>query len=332
MQTKKFDKYHRVIWLDTHLVTYKEPYKATRQDIVQSIKSSIKKQLDANKSRNLLFENAPQIMSVEPGFLAALEEVLNSDTHEDFPARFVTFATEELLKRLHTVNPYLHIKKSQVEDLEQIYRHTWQRMMETRDIKTTLNEFHYPQLAKWLTALYPEEFRESLRSVTKVNPVTYQEYSADLQIEVLGIDLTHIKEPAIDIGCGSQANLTRHLRSLGIEAYGIDRNLETREPYLAQEDWFDYYFEPNKWGAIVSNMGFTNHLNYAYLHDASQLEHYLLKMKEIIESLSPGGCFYYAPSLPFIEGKLSPEDYAMERKQRFNSISVSRVIKTEQSQ
>ncbi len=274
-------------------------------------------------------------MSVEPSFLAALEELLDSNASteaQDFSTRFVSFTTDELLKRLHTVNPYLYIKKSQIEDLEQIYRSTWQKMIATRDIKATLNEFHYPQLAEWLTALYPEEFREPLKSVPKVNPVTYREYSAELQIEVLGIDTTRIKEPVIDIGCGSQANLTRHLRSLGIEAYGIDRNLETREAYLAQEDWFDYYFEPGKWGAIVSNMGFTNHLNYAYLHDASQLEHYLLKMKQIIESLSPGGCFYYAPSLPFIEDKLSNKDYAVEREQRFNSISVSRVIKVKQNQ
>jgi len=47
-------------------------------------------------------------------------------------------------------------------------------------------------------------------------------------------------------------------------------------------------------GSIVSNMAFTNHLNYAYRHDVSQLEPYLLKMKEILAALAPGGSFYYA--------------------------------------
>ena len=67
----------------------------------------------------------------------------------------------------------------------------------------------------------------------------------------------------IDVGCGSQANLVTYFRALGIEAYGIDRHLETHKPYLDQVDWFDYDFEAGRWGTIVSHMSFTNHLNYA---------------------------------------------------------------------
>jgi hypothetical protein len=76
-------------------------------------------------------------------------------------------------------------------------------------------------------------------------------------------------------------------------------------------------------------MGFTNHLNYAYRHDISQLEHYLLKMKEIMESLATSGYFYYAPSLPFVEDKLSPKSYKVEREQKVSDIFVSRMIRTE---
>ena len=72
------------------------------------------------------------------------------------------------------------------------------------------------------------------------------------------------------------------MRSLGIAAFGFDRQLEIQEPHIEQRDWFDYPFEAGKWGSIVSNMAFTNHLNYAYLHDVSQLEQYLLKMKDIL--------------------------------------------------
>ena len=34
--------------------------------------------MEANRSKNLLYENVQQIMDIEPGFLAALEELLDS--------------------------------------------------------------------------------------------------------------------------------------------------------------------------------------------------------------------------------------------------------------
>jgi len=299
---------------------------------MQSIAVLIKQQLDINKSRNLLFENAPRIMSIEPSFLAALEELLNSNSSgksKDVYLEFIPFATNELVKRLYSVNPYLRVSKAQVENLEKIYQKIWQIMIKTGNVRTTLNEFHYPELSKWLATLYPKKFQEFLKLSPSVGHITYGEYSAELQVELLGIDTAHIKQPVLDMGCGSQANLVRYFRSLGVDAYGIDRHLEIYEPYLNQIDWFDYYFEPHKWGTIVSNMGFTNHLNYAYLHDISQLEHYLLKMKEVIESLLTNGYFYYAPSLPFVEDKLAIKNYKVKREQKINDIFASVIIKTE---
>jgi len=298
---------------------------------MQPTETSIKRQLDVNKARNLLYEDVKQIMNIEPGFLAALEELLNSNVSEKSKAVYselVAFTAQELLKRLRSVNPYLQISGQQIESLEEIYRQTWQMMLKTGSIKTTLKEFHYPELSKWLAALYPAKFRKALRGSSTVGHVTYGEYSAELQVELLGIDIAHLKQPVIDIGCGSQANLVRYFRTLGMEAYGIDRHLEIHEPYLEQVDWFEYSLKPDGWGTIIANLSFTNHLNYAYLHDVSQLEHYLLKMKEIMESLSLHGCFYYAPSLPFVEDKLSVKKYKVAREQKISDIFVSRVIRT----
>jgi SAM-dependent methyltransferase len=195
------------------------------------------------------------------------------------------------------------------------------------NVQTVLRQTHYPALSRWLAGLYPKEFRKYLKSTPEVGHVVYQEYSAKLQIELLQIDLAELKQPVLDIGCGSQANLVQHLRSLGIEVYGFDRQLEIQAAYLEQRDWFEYPFEAGKWGAIVSNMAFTNHLNYAYLHDVAQFEPYLLKMKEIIEALAAGGSFYYAPGLPFVEEHLAPERYKVEREQPASGLFVSIVTR-----
>jgi hypothetical protein len=295
-----------------------------------SLESSIKQQLLANRSKNLLFENARQIMDTKPGFLAALEELLNAkneDIPENIHTEIVSFTANELVKRLLSVNPYLGINDQHLEELKGIYLQTWQTMKRTGDIQRTLKEFHYPELSKWLALLYPEKFRNILKDASTVGSVIYGEYSAELQIELLGIDIARVKQPVLDIGCGSHASLARYLRSQSIEAYGIDRHLEVRKSYLEQEDWFEYSFKPNSWGTLISNMGFTNHLNYAYLHDVSQLERYLLKMNDILASLSINGHFHYAPSLPFVEEKLSAKEYHVERIKAINEISTSIVTK-----
>src|SRR5512138_3729764 len=156
-----------------------------------SIESSIKQQLESNRSKNLLFENATQIMNIDSSFLAALEEYLNdnvSEKTEDVSSELVSFTTNEFMKRLHSINPYLRVSKVQIENLKQIYRETWQRMRNNQSIRTTLNEFHYPQLSQWLATLYPEKFQKMLKFSPRVGHVTYGEYSAELQIGLLGID------------------------------------------------------------------------------------------------------------------------------------------------
>ncbi len=300
----------------------------------QSIENSIKRQLDSNKSKNLLFEDVTQIMNVDSSFLTALEEFLNCEMTaklEDFHSELTGFATRELVKRLYSINPYLRVSQAQIENLRQIYRQSWQALRKTRNVQATLQEFHYPALSKWLATLYPEEFQKALKFSSRVGNVTYGEYSAALQIELLGIDIGQVKPPIIDIGCGRQASLTTYFRSLGVEAYGIDRYLDIHEPYTEQVDWFDYRFEPNRWGTIVAHMSFTNHLRYAYLNDNSQLERYLSKMTELVESLLLGGSFHYAPSLPFIEDRLTMGTCRVQRESKISNMLVSTIVKTQRS-
>jgi hypothetical protein len=74
-------------------------------------------------------------------------------------------------------------------------------------------------------------------------------------------------------------------------------------------------------------MSFTNHLNYAYRNDIAQLEPYLLKTKEILESLSRGGSFHYAPGLVFLEEELSREMYQIQTGAGFGDLPVSAIVR-----
>jgi hypothetical protein len=295
-----------------------------------TIEDNINRQLKANKSKNLLYANVDQTMDIEPDFLAALEKLLDTAAGEmpdGVSPEMVSFAAKALLKRVNAVNQYIQVSDQKVAELEEIYRQTWQVMVQTRNVRTTLREYHYPKLSQWVATLYPKEFRKHLRYKPEVGHVVNEEYSAEFQIELFQLDILQMRAPVIDIGCGNQANLVRYLRSRGIDAYGFDRTLEVHEPYLEQIDWFVYPFRKDSWGTIISNMAFTNHLNYAYLHDVSQLEFYLLRLKDILESLVIGGSFFYAPALPFVEDRLAPESYRVERKLTAGEIFVSAITR-----
>ena len=47
--------------------------------------------------------------------------------------------------------------------------------------------------------------------VQKLNLLSAPEYSPGLQIEILQIETTQLKEPVLDIGCGKQGNLVNYL-------------------------------------------------------------------------------------------------------------------------
>src|SRR5512138_1108476 len=297
---------------------------------MRKINKVLQQQLDRNQTKNMLYAQFGQIIEIDPDFLAALEKLLASDSKSfSEPARreAASFAAETLIKRLYTVNQFVQVSEQKKHELEEIYLHTWQQIIETKNIQAALLDRHYPDLTDWIASLYPPSFRRHLRDVPTVGQVVCEEYSPLLQIDLLRLDVQTLKQPVLDLGCGSRAGLTRHLRALGIEAYGIDRQIEKEGPYLQPVDWLEYSFEPDRWGSVISNMAFTNHLHYGNHHDRAQLELYLQKFKEIVESLKVGGSFYYAPDVPFIEERLAADTYRVERFDVVRDIQATQITR-----
>jgi len=297
---------------------------------MDKIEKALQQQLDLNKSKNMLYARLGQIIEIDPGFLAALEELLPGDKKtfsEPALQNAISSASGMLLERLYSVNQFLQIDERKKHRLEGIYLHTWQRIVETGNIQATLMDIHYPALTQWIAGLYPLSFLEPLRDLPTLGHIVCEEYSPQLQIDLLRLDVQTLRQPLLDIGCGSMAGLVRHLRTLEIKAYGVDRQVGKAEPYLQQMDWIDYRFEPDTWGTIVSNMAFTNHLIYAKNHNHAQLELYLQKFKEIIGSLVAGGSFHYAPGIPFVEERLDANMYRVERFDVIKEICMTRIMK-----
>ncbi len=294
---------------------------------MNKIDKALERQIDRNKTKNILNAVLDQTIETDPNFLAALEDLLAGDPEIRSDVALesaISSAAKLLLQRLYAINQYLQIDAAKTCALERIYRRTWRRIVATHDIQAALRNYHYPALQRWVARAYPRHFVKALRSVPAIGHVVCAEYSPSLQIALLHLDPPSLQPPLLDIGCGSSAALLRHLRALHMEAYGIDRLVEKPAPHLQQVDWFDYHFEPETWGTITSNMAFTNHLLYAYHHESARLNQYVITFNKIVESLIIGGSFHYAPSVPFLEQTLDPGRYRVETFPITRDISMTR--------
>ncbi|MBN2025777.1 MAG: hypothetical protein JW854_03280 [Actinobacteria bacterium] len=213
-------------------------------------------------------------------------------------------------------NQFVNISSRETHCLNDIYS---ELLWATRDLmgsQSRLAEFelgangmirrHYSLLLLFLTTISDA----SLLSASSWIP--NMEYSPKRQLGILGLDPDELAEPVLDLGCGMHGRLVRHLRSIGIEAYGIDR-MVGRVSYLLEADWIDARLGDGDWGTIIAHMSFSNHFIHQHLRREGRYIDYARKYMEILGALRVGGVFVYAPGLPFIERHLSGVAYNCER-------------------
>jgi len=74
-----------------------------------------------------------------------------------------------------------------------------------------------------------------------------------------------------------------------------------------------YDYGNEKWGTIVSNLGFSNHfLHHNSREDGNHIGYGKTYMN-ILKSLKAGGCFHYAPDLSFIEKYLDNKQFDLRK-------------------
>lgn len=292
------------------------------------IPEAMRRQIDRNEAANLLCSHVEDIIELEPDFLAALEELLRTEdrSRPDFDIdALVANTAKALLQKIWSVNQFIHITEADRERLEAIYANTWKRLHATGDLPCCLRRYHYPALKRWLGRLYPESFRVALRSSRSIGRVVCEEYPVELQVELLGIECRGLPGPILDIGCGRHGRLVLHMRSLGIEAYGVDRDIGLESAYLMEEDWLSFGFDREKWGTVIANMSFTNHCIYALRYDEALARLYRKTYGEIARSLKLAGTFIYAPGLPTLERDLDPLQFTVESREGFRDYMVTKL-------
>lgn len=283
---------------------------------MRSVSKALRRQLALNEGKNLLHQEAASLLEIDETFLAALEEFLSPQAEalpKDTVERLASDAAEAFLVKLFALNQFIQVDNAAQVSLKQIYVTSWQHLVETKEIASTIRAYHYPKLRAFIKDLYPTVLAEGLAGAKQLGRVPSAEYSAKLQMHILRLGLQGIRDPILDIGCGAQANLVRSLRAKNLKAYGFDRVLQEKTHYLFEADWFDYDYGLNKWGTIVSNLSFANHLIYAQRYDPRGASKYLRAFSKILDSLKEGGSFTFAPAVEQLAGQIDLGRYKMEK-------------------
>jgi hypothetical protein len=280
---------------------------------------------------NPLHARAEDLLQVDPTFLAALEELLGgrAERVSDSDIRELSaHAAAALVEKMHAVNQFIQVDRSAQNALCEIYRRSWQKIVESRDIESTLRTFHFPRIRSFLNDRCPPGPGEGLQSSPEIGTVPCSECSPELQVKLLRLDPSTVRQPLLDVGCGARAHLVTFLRCRQVEAFGMDRMIAQKSPYLNEMDWFVLRPGLNKWGTIVSNLAFSNHFVYAERYDPARVDLYRKKYMEILNSLVIGGSFVYAPGAAGLEAQAGEDRFKTETWSISGTYSAVRVTRT----
>ena len=270
---------------------------------------NIDKQIEFNQGKNIFLDNEMALRFVDET-IKAISNIneLNKD-YEDF---LIDYSTDKAIEEFCRINQYYTFNSQAKNDLRNIYSDLFSNIKTKVSSLETIEKNHYQNLKQWLQKNNPFAEKIYSNAETDIKPVACSEYRADFQIDVLKIDTKTIMEPVLDIGCGKQGNLVNYFCKLGIIAKGIDR-FSFSEGNLINSDWLEYNYGIEKWGTVMSNLGFSNHFKHHNLREDGNYIEYAKKYMDILKSLKIGGRFHYAPDLPFIELYLDKQQYKIEK-------------------
>lgn len=223
-------------------------------------------------------------------------------------------------------NEFIHV----LDERNQFYRFTSKQINDIQKVYSQLiNEIYNGVLSgnidlKDVIVGHRKRLKKVFDKPVIVKPCEY--YNAKVQISILGIDVSTLLEPIIDVGCGKSAYMVEYVKELGFDICGIDRYCEVESKSITRISWDDYNFKRGHYGTVISHMAFSNHFVYHYLRNDSIDYRYAIKYKEMLDSLKNNGSFYYAPSVPFIEKYLNEDEYKVEYTE-LEKIGISHIRK-----
>ncbi len=285
----------------------------------------IDKQIKFNQGKNIfldtleLFQFANETIQSRSNVNA-----LNSESQQVL----IDYATNKTIEEFCRINQYYSFNSTAKNKLRKIYSALIYSLQDKTILTDEISKNHYGKLKSWLKESNPFAEEIYINANKNITPVACSEYSSELQMKILHIDMKHLAQPVLDIGCGKEGNLVKYFLKLNIDARGIDR-FSFLDNTLINSDWLEFNYGLEKWGTIISNLGFSNHFKHNDLREDGNYLDYAKKYMEILKSLKIGGRFHYAPDLPFIEIYLDKKQYKIDKYEigefDFNTTAITRL-------
>jgi len=282
---------------------------------------TIDNQIEFNRGKNIFHYN----LGIFQFANETVKVISNIDSlNPNSKQSLIDYATDKAIEEFCRVNQYYAFDLKAKNNLRKIYSELFENIQTKTNSVEAISEKHYKKLKNWLKE--NNSFVEKIyqNGDEKLSPVACSEYTPKLQIDILQIDIKHLIQPVLDIGCGINGHLVNYLKNQGIEVYGIDR-FKFSTTNLITADWLEYDYGTEKWGTVVSNLGFSNHFHHHNLREDGNFIEYGKTYMNILNSLKVGGCFHYAPDLPFIEKYLDNKQFDL-RKYEINKYDFKTTI------
>ena len=286
------------------------------------VKKAIEKQMEINRSNNLLYHFAPELFQIDQSFKKQLLSWI--ERKELVPEKLIHDTVNSLLENIYKINQYINIDNNGIIQLYNLYEKTYNSLT-SKDFSSVM-KMHYERLSEIISGYYPEKYVKILKDNKEIGSVKNEEYTFRMQQSLYEIEIERIQQPVIDVGCGMSAAFVNHLCKENIDIVGIDRIVGKANERIIQADWLAYDFKSQKWGMIYSNMAFTNHLLY-HMHngDYPKLNQYMEKYFEMLESLKLFGELIYAPGIEALEENINTKRFEVTRKRKIGDISITKI-------
>ncbi|HCC37990.1 MAG TPA: hypothetical protein DEQ14_10460 [Treponema sp.] len=288
------------------------------------LKEYIDLQIHSNHNKNILYKDVVEIMKFIPSTFAVIQKI--DRIIEEELNLLIDYTTEEVLQELCCINQYYSFSENDIIGLKNMYWELYQNIIKKEMPPDVISENHYKNLNNWLKKTNPFSSILYQQCEAFLEAVVCSEYSTELQKNILCLNKIQLLEPILDIGCGKNGNFVQKLIADNFEAHGIDR-FSNNLPFLEKTDWLEYDYGVEKWGTIISNLGFSNHFIHHHLRNDGNGIGYAKKYIAILKSLKLGGHFCYAPDVPFIEKHLDEKKFLVTKNNIKNIPFKTTIIK-----
>jgi len=296
-------------------------------DLIKIVKENSVKQFTDSKNKNIFCQSG-KILSFSESAKNNIKLMRQykdsiSDSDKEY---LISFLVHGLVYNLTSVNQYYNFSKKDYQKIKILYLTLYDEIINSNLTDLELEDNHFTRIQEFIKTTNPSIYKQNLNNNYSVLKAVCAEYSAEFQIDLLGIEINKIEQPVLDIGCGKAGSLVNFFISKNIKTFGIDRAVKNNANFL-KTNWLEYNYGLEKWGTVISNISFSSHFLNHFLSNDNFVNDYSHTYINILKSLKKGGKFIYAPSLIMIENLLDTSLYEIIRENIDNIFCKTIIIK-----